>query len=139
MRDFDRKKLLNEKVSTRVDALQKRAKAISVSPPIPVSMQLDNIPESGVVGKYIVAADGIITGVNAYIGEIEKDALVKATIHRNSSDSGDFHTFQVKKGLFSATGLEFPIYAGDRLTLTISEPSKVSDVWISFLYEIAIN
>ena len=139
MRDFDRKKLLNEKVSARLDALQKRAKAISVSPPIPVSFQLDTIPESGVVGKYIVAADGIVTGVCAYVGELEKDSNVSVIIQRDSENLGDSHTFQIKKGLFSVSGLEFPIYAGDRLTMTISDFSKVSNVWISFLYEIALN
>ena len=139
MRDFERRGEADPKVLARLDMLQSRQRIVSTSPPIPVSVQTDVIPESGVIGRYLVSADGIVTRVYAYVGNLEKDSKVEVTISRDNDAGGSFYTFKAKTGLFTAIGLEFPIYAGDRLTMKASDPSKISDIWISFLYEVTIN
>jgi len=140
MRDFVKGKTAEEKfksinVTLRHFSRRLGRTVIGLVPSAPV-FEFVFVPESdGVVLKRIFPVRGKITRSCIFVANHEGKGKTVFDVLVESGNKTVGDSFEVGKEpmLFN---LDTPVNGGDRWTLSVRDPEKISGIWIGFLYEV---
>jgi hypothetical protein len=109
-----------------------------IMPPIPISVALSKIPEDGEIFRGLFRVSGSISEIFAVCEDVTKDTrpLIKITV-KQIDNIETSTSIVLKKGAASASP-NFPIPAGSRVIMSVDNPSNVSNLWLSALYDMDI-
>lgn len=109
-----------------------------IIPPIPLSVALNKIPEDGEVFRGLFITDGHISKVNAYCEDIVKDAKPEMSISVITKGVTSTVSFFLKRG-FSESEFDFPVPAGSRVSMAVTEPVSITGFWAAALYQMEVK
>jgi len=116
---------------------------IGLVPVSPIFGYLDNLSNGCEVARMIFPAEGIITKVASRVSACGKNARIHINIlSRDNQEQGA--TFPLKAKVF-VQDIDFPIKAGDALSLWISDEEDensakgTAGIWIGFLYQVGMR
>ena len=107
-------------------------------PPIPFCSYNSEIPENGLLARWILPVDGVIKGIHVFAGMVAdkvKPGLVLSVVGTTKSKS---KLVPYRVGA-SFAELDFAVDAGSRLEITTSDPASVAEISLGILFEVPVG
>lgn len=115
-----------------------QTKVLTVMPPIPISMVLDEVPASGVILRWMNPASVVVRTACLYVGKYDEKSTSIFSLSKDNAEGSNTFKFETRKDL-TLVKPDFRLAAGDRVTFTAEKPAIIHGVWIAFLLEYAVK
>jgi len=127
-------------VTKRLENRLKTAKVSSYISPIPISGFSKDVPEDGVVLRYMFPSKGKIVSACLFLGcELKKNTVINVSIKLSSVNGIETGTSVPVRKNFSPVAAEYACNVGDRLEVSVNCEEPINNVWIAFLWQPSIK
>jgi len=109
------------------------ARVSSYITPFPVSSFIKEVPEDGVVLRYMFPGNGTITNACVYVKGDTKHGIEISAQVKNESGMGSGVSATFRKN-FNKLFLDLYVMAGDMLQIVLPADKPITNIWVAFLW-----